>query len=137
MLRNREIGIGLGGSSVSLDMMPGWAKGSWGYHGDDGNLFIHDESERGLEWGPRFIEGDVIGCCLSFRKRLIFYTRNGEVMDYAFKDLNFKLPNQPAQDDIYIMIGLRGPGEHVHVNFGKEAFVFDIAGRLEWMENHV
>lgn len=49
-------------------------------------------------------------------------------MDAAFTDLTF---NKPGNDDIYPTIGLESVGEHVHVNFGKEPFMFDI---MEYMQ---
>ena len=39
--------------------MPGWDKGSYGYHGDDGNSYC--SSGTGEEYGPTFVTGDVIG----------------------------------------------------------------------------
>jgi len=56
--------------------MPGWAKGSWAYHGDDGALFI--ESGQGISYGPTYGSGDVIGCGVDLHKNEMFFTKNGE-----------------------------------------------------------
>ena len=56
------IGVGFSASSVSLSRLPGWEKGSWGYHGDDGCAF--EGSGKGRPYGPTFTTGDVIGCSL-------------------------------------------------------------------------
>ncbi|CAI2187973.1 11717_t:CDS:2, partial [Funneliformis geosporum] len=61
--------------SASLNKMPGWEDSSWGYHGDDGNIFFN--ASRGKPYGKEFMTGDTIGCCLNIRNNMIFYTRNG------------------------------------------------------------
>lgn len=103
--------------------MPGWDPGSWGYHGDDGNSF--ESKGIGILYGPTFITGDVIGCGVDFQKRVAFYTKNGLLLDVAFSNLTFV-------QDIYPSIGLQSPGGHVRVNFGKEAFKFDIIRRINY-----
>jgi hypothetical protein len=37
--REGFIGIGFSTSSASLNVLPGWDTGSWGFHADDGNIF--------------------------------------------------------------------------------------------------
>jgi hypothetical protein len=61
----REIGLGLCSGFTSLDVLPGWTLGSWGYHGDDGKFY-----------GDKFGTGDVVGCHFSFDKGITF-TKNG------------------------------------------------------------
>ncbi|KAL0087016.1 hypothetical protein F4703DRAFT_1978691 [Phycomyces blakesleeanus] len=114
---NGFIGIGFSSSGNDLDRLPGWDENSWGYHGDDG--FCFSGSGSGVAYGPYFTTGDVIGCCMDFSNNTIFYTKNGTLLNTAFKDVKpaFKL---------YPNIGLRTPGEHVLTNFGEEPFVFDI-----------
>jgi SPRY domain len=53
----------------------GWDKNSFGYHGDDGNMFC--SSGTGQPYGPTFTTGDVIGCCLNLIDGTCFYTKNG------------------------------------------------------------
>ena len=78
-------------------------------------------------WGPTFTTDDVIGCCIDFRKRIIFYTKNGDILDAAFRDLAFQPSDKPAKEEIYPMIEMSHVRQVVHLNFGKEEFLFDIA----------
>jgi hypothetical protein len=54
--------------------MPGWTPSSWGYHGDDGNIYA--ESVRGKTYGSTFGTGDVVGCHITFARGITF-TKNG------------------------------------------------------------
>lgn len=109
---------------MSLTWQPGWDSASWGYHGDDGHVF--HASGWGESWGPTFTTDDVIGCCLDFQRKLIFYTKNGKLLDVAFRDLSFEPPSEPPEDDIYPTIGLQSVGARVRINFGKDRFLFNI-----------
>lgn len=60
---------------MNLNRLPGWEKGSYGYHADDGNSFC--PSATGITYGPAFTTGDFIGCCVNFLDNSCFYTRNG------------------------------------------------------------
>ena len=53
----------------------GWENGSWGYHGNNGDIFCHSRS--GKPYGPLFTTGDIVGCCLNFINNTVFYTKNG------------------------------------------------------------
>lgn len=59
-----------------MSRAPGWEPNSWGYHGDDGNVFA--SQNVGKTYGPPFGTGDVIGCGVNFRTGCAFYTKNGE-----------------------------------------------------------
>ena len=74
-LVRRYMGIGLSTSEVSLNRLPGWDKGSYGYHGDDGHSFC--SSGNGIAYGPTFTTGDYVGCCVNFLENSCFYTCNG------------------------------------------------------------
>lgn len=80
----------------------------------------------GKDFGPEFTNMDVIGCGIDFQRRLIFYTKNGHLLDVAFEDLQFQPPMEPYEDDIHPTIGLDSFGARVRINFGKEPFVFNI-----------
>jgi Ran-binding protein 9/10 len=108
--------------------MPGWLSTSYGYHGDDGNIY---HAGNGKSYGPTFATGDVIGCYINLREQLIFYTRNGQLLDVAFTHTTFGTPDKSVREDIYPMIALYSPGEHVRINFGKESFVFNITDYVE------
>lgn len=69
------MGIGLSTKEVNLNRLPGWDKGSYGYHGDDGHSFC--SSGSGVAYGPTFTTGDTVGCCVNFVENSCFYTRNG------------------------------------------------------------
>jgi Ran-binding protein 9/10 len=111
-----------------LNSLPGWESDSWGYYGDDGTICHDYQFER---YGPTFSTGDVIGCCIDFQKRLVFYTINGQLLDAAFRNISFDDFCKSGNSDVYPTIGLSSSGEHVHVNFGKNPFVFDI---LEYVQ---
>lgn len=49
------IGIGLSGKRVNLSRLPGWEKGSFGWHGDDGMVFC--EKGQGSPFGPSYTTG--------------------------------------------------------------------------------
>merc|ERR1711990_582014 len=61
--RDGYIGMGLSDIKVKLNRLPGWDENSYGYHGDDGNIFA--ASGSGQAYGPTFTTGDVIGCCFN------------------------------------------------------------------------
>jgi Ran-binding protein 9/10 len=119
------IGIGFCHASVSLNRLPGWDPGSWGYHGDDGQSFASQGVGQG--YGPTFTTGDIVGCGIDFQKGFAFYTKNGQLLDVAFKNLKLT-------ESIYPTVGLRSIGEHVRVNFGKESFFFDI---MRYVNEHI
>jgi Ran-binding protein 9/10 len=114
------------------DKLPGWTSESWGYHGDDGNIF-HGESGQAIgNYGVLFSTGDVIGCCLDFQNDQVFYTKNGEYLGLAFSgEAQCWGPNL---GELYPCVGLHSIGERVRINLGKEKFVFNI---LEYAESSV
>eukprot|EP01137_Pigoraptor_chileana_P034436 Opistho-2@26975 len=118
--RDGYIGIGLCSSGVSLNRLPGWEKGSYGYHGDDGHSFC--SSSSGATYGPAYTTGDVIGCCVNFVESTCFYTKNGVNLGVAFRDLRGQL---------FPTVGLLTPGEVLEANFGQRPFEFDIEGYMQ------
>lgn len=52
------IGVGFSGVDVKLDRLPGWDPHSYGYHGDDGNIFRGRGT--GTLFGPTFTKGNAI-----------------------------------------------------------------------------
>jgi len=113
--REGYMGIGLSTSQVNLNRLPGWDKGSYGYHGDDGHSFC--SSGSGIVYGPTFTTGDYVGCCVNFLENSCFYTRNGYNLGTSFRDI----PNE-----IYPTVGLQTPNESMEANFGLSPFKFDI-----------
>ncbi|KAK9791209.1 putative SPRY domain-containing protein [Seiridium cardinale] len=112
--------VGFTSKSVSLARPPGWEAESYGYHGDDGQ--IYNGTNQGKHYGPIFTTGDTIGCGLNFRTGNIFFTRNGVNLGIAFRDVKGK---------VYPVVGMKRNGEHVQANFGQTPFVYDIDGMMK------
>ena len=55
------IGVGLSSQGSELKGLPGWKRGTYGYHGDDGRKFCNKYSGRGIKYGETFTTNDVIG----------------------------------------------------------------------------
>lgn len=72
-----------------MNVILGWDKQSYGYHGDDGNSFC--SSGNGQPYGPTFTTGDIIGCGVNLVDSTCFYTKNGHHLGTAFKDLPVKI----------------------------------------------
>ncbi|RVD86944.1 uncharacterized protein DFL_005195 [Arthrobotrys flagrans] len=124
MNKSREglISIGFCGADVQLNRLPGWEPNSWGYHGDDGKSFCC--SGMGKAYGPQFNSKDVIGCGINFRTHTAFFTRNGQMLGTAFREI-------PNDRKLFPAVGMKKPGEHIRVNFGQEEFSFDIDGYVK------
>ena len=108
-------GVGFSEIEAPLNRLPGWDETSYGYHGDDGNIFA--SSGLGQSYGPTFTTGDVIGCCFDLAEKQIFFTKNGENLGVAFKVV--------TSTALFPTIGLQTPGEKVEANFGQSEFIFD------------
>ncbi|KAJ1563157.1 hypothetical protein HK405_011874 [Cladochytrium tenue] len=115
--REGSMGVGLCEKSVALNRLPGWDPKSWGYHGDDG--FSFESSGKGKPFGPTFTTGDTVGCCVNFRRRTIFFTKNGLDIGVAFRNIT-------VHDGYYPVIGMGTPNEEFLANFGGKPFKFDI-----------
>mmetsp|Transcript_12132 Transcript_12132/g.23188 ORF Transcript_12132/g.23188 Transcript_12132/m.23188 type:complete len:580 (-) Transcript_12132:262-2001(-) len=77
------VSIGLAKAEFPLTgKQPGWDAHSYGYHGDDGNIFHSSGLGRG--YGQPFGPGDVVGCGLDYITRSIFFTKNGACLGTAF-----------------------------------------------------
>jgi hypothetical protein len=111
-------GIGVGMvSALEESRLPGWPVGSFGYHGDDGNLYYGGVNNR--SFGPTFGLGDVIGCGCDEIKGDLFFTLNGKFLGVAASGVNsFKL--RPC-------VGLLHKGQRLSVNFGQNPFLWDFS----------
>ncbi|KAF2728033.1 hypothetical protein EJ04DRAFT_450168, partial [Polyplosphaeria fusca] len=69
------MGIGMCHEHSAQIGMPGWEKGSWAYHGDDGKLFL--EKGQGIRFGETYGAGDIIGCGSDIDEDELFFTKNG------------------------------------------------------------
>ncbi|RIB10572.1 concanavalin A-like lectin/glucanase domain-containing protein [Gigaspora rosea] len=109
------IGIGFCTKTVKLDRMPGYEKNSWGYRSDNGK--VYSCSGSGERYGPSFITGDIIGCCVNFKSNTAFFTKNGEHLGIAFSELN-------NEEKLYPCVGLKSEGGSLEANFGLKEFKY-------------
>lgn len=112
--------IGLSTADVSATRLPGHDVHSWGYHGDDGRVFPGPQGTTHEQFGPKFGEGDVVGCGFDWKQGKMFFTKNGEFLGHASEEIDATL-------DLYPTVGLRKrPQVRVRGNFGQFPFKFDI-----------
>eukprot|EP01130_Rhizamoeba_saxonica_P016897 TRINITY_DN790_c0_g1_i3.p1 TRINITY_DN790_c0_g1~~TRINITY_DN790_c0_g1_i3.p1 ORF type:complete len:840 (+),score=162.66 TRINITY_DN790_c0_g1_i3:259-2778(+) len=108
------IGVGFVQKNHGLEKQPGWLNETYGYHGDDGKIY-HSRG-TGVQWGPRYGAGDVVGCGINFKSRELFYTLNGEFLGIAYKAC--------PETELYPSVGCHSVGEIVRANFGSKPFKF-------------
>ncbi|ORX41668.1 hypothetical protein BCR36DRAFT_587878 [Piromyces finnis] len=101
---------------MELSNRPGYSKNSSGYCNYTGD---HYEHGNWTHYGPSYEVGDVVGCCINFIDKKVFYTKNGKNLGMT----GIAIPDQP----IFVCIGLY-TGSEMKVNFGQEPFIFDIEG---------
>ncbi|ORX61074.1 SPRY-domain-containing protein, partial [Piromyces finnis] len=113
---NTVIGIGLTIKDNDLYMkMPGWTLNTYGYHSDNGQVYI--ESGSGVAYGPTFTVGDTIGCGIHIFNKTIFFTKNGKNLGNIPKQITIT-------EDLYPTVSFNS-GE-IEANFGQKPFIFDI-----------
>ncbi|KAJ9520786.1 hypothetical protein QJQ45_013966 [Haematococcus lacustris] len=124
---HRKIAIGFAEKGFKMNRQPGWEPHSYGYHGDDGQ--VYHAAGKGEAYGPTFGTGDTVGACLHQGHQTLFFTKNGVRLKTAFRGVTGRL---------YPTIGLHSKNEHVRLNFGDMPFKFDLPGLLrEEQEAHV
>ena len=111
-----KIAIGLTAKGTNLGRQPGWDASTFGYHGDDGRCF--NNQGYGEKFGPTFGANDIIGCGLNLQNKTCFFTKNGNFLGAAFKDM--------PTISLYPTIGLHSKNEQVVVNFGQKPFKYNI-----------
>lgn len=114
------VSVGLVTSRFPLvDRQPGWDFRSYGYHGDDGQMF---HSNRGRQFGPAFSSNDTIGCGVRRNVRegrsFVMFTNNGELIG------NDSSSVECVHEQWYPAVGL-DCSDAIHVNFGQEPFAYD------------
>ncbi|CAD6190931.1 unnamed protein product [Caenorhabditis auriculariae] len=112
-----QLGIGLTKKDGPTNRMPGWDRNSFGYHGDDGHFF--SSSGNGVEYGPSFGTGDVVGCGLNSHARSVFFTKNG-------KNLGIATVCSKNVSGFFPTVGLQMPDVIIEANFGHKEFAYDI-----------
>ena len=96
------------------DKMPGWDDASYGFHSDDGHRF------HGGGTGEAFTDastvGDTLGCGIvkvpGHDHYVVFYTRNGEFIDFD---------PHPATGALYPVVGVDDPSRGAQINLGFAA----------------
>ena len=115
---NKEIAIGVCVLNTPLDRFPGWTPFSFGYHGDDGNIFCESDEDPKYELNQPFNSGDVIGVCLDFSSMsLQFFKQNIEVQTVP-------LNVQHMDQDYYPCVGISSPGAIVRLNMHVGGRIF-------------
>jgi len=115
------ISIGLTTKPYPLFRIPGLHKYSLAYTSTGHRRF--NQPFAPTNYGPPYVQGDVIGVGYRPRTGTVFFTRNGkklEDMAHGLKSQNF-----------FPTVGANGPC-NVHVNFGQMGFVFLEANVKKW-----
>ena len=105
-------------------MFPGWRWRSFGYHGDNGKLYLgrgSATSQKGLaeqKEDKKYGKGDTVGCGYDPEGHQVFFTHNGELLSNCASDV-------PAEAHYFPVVALNGLGTTVDVNFGDRPFVYD------------
>jgi hypothetical protein len=111
------MGIGLIGKDFNVqNKIPGWESNSIGYHSDDGNIFI--SKTTGELYGPIYTTGDVVGCCINFINKIVFFTKNGEFI----KNVAFECEDEY---ELFPAIGMRNKKQSIQINFGEKSFYYN------------
>ena len=99
----------------------GWHKSSIAYTSTGQRRY--NQPFTPTDYGPQYVQGDVIGVGYRPRTGSVFFTRNGKKLDdvaHGLKTQNF-----------FPTVGANGPCT-VHVNFGQSGFVFIEANVKKW-----
>ncbi|MCJ1277060.1 Rsp5p-dependent ubiquitination, sorting of cargo proteins at the multivesicular body [Puttea exsequens] len=115
------ISIGVSTKPYPLFRLPGWHKSSIAYTSPGPRRY--NQPFTPTNYGPSYVQGDVIGVGYRPRTGSVFFTRNGKKLDdvaHGLKSQNF-----------FPTVGANGPCT-VHVNFGQSGFVFIEANVKKW-----
>lgn len=115
------VSIGVTTKPYPLFRLPGLHRFSLAYFSTGQRRF--NQPFTGTNYGPPFVQGDIVGVGYRPRTGTIFFTRNGKKLDdvaHGLKSQNF-----------FPTVGANGPC-NVHVNFGQSGFVFIEANVKKW-----
>ncbi len=93
--RTTTVCLGFAAKNVSLARPPGWEQESWGYHGDDGDIYSGGNVGKKYK-DTTFSAGDVIGCGVNFRTGQAFFTKNGLNLGWFFP-ISFGVETKPRE----------------------------------------
>ncbi|KAG2495159.1 hypothetical protein HYH03_006767 [Edaphochlamys debaryana] len=110
------LSIGLGRDIGRTDFLPGFYQETYGYLSSTGARYQGSRSNT-KQYGPKYGKGDVIGLVYNRAFRTLSYTRNGQHLGVAAR-------NVPT-DGQSLFIGFGHKGITVDVNFGASPFAFN------------
>ncbi|KAJ6877854.1 ran-binding protein M [Populus alba x Populus x berolinensis] len=110
-----QIAIGFTNHTFKMRRQPGWEANSYGYHGDDGNLYRGPGT--GEAFGPTFTTNDTVGAGINYASQEFFFTKNGALVGAVYKDMKGLL---------FPTVAVHSQNEEIEVNFGKKPFAFDL-----------
>ncbi|KAG6752236.1 hypothetical protein POTOM_044457 [Populus tomentosa] len=113
-----QIAIGFTNHTFKMRRQPGWEANSYGYHGDDGNLYRGPGT--GEAFGPTFTTNDTVGAGINYASQEFFFTKNGALVGAVYKDMKGLL---------FPTVAVHSQNEEIEVNFGKKPFAFDLKAR--------
>ena len=107
--QNSEIAVGICTRNSPLDRFPGWVPMSFGYHGDDGNIFCESEDPAYEPEKPFRLEKNPIGVLLDFNmKTLTFFRKNKDIQTIT-------LQSHQMDQEFYPCVGISSPGAVVRL----------------------
>ena len=115
------VSIGVTTKPYPLFRLPGLHKYAIAYFSTGQRRY--NQPFSGPNYGPPYVQGDVVGVGYRPRTGTIFFTRNGKKLEdvaHGLKSQNF-----------FPTVGANGPC-NVHVNFGQMGFVFIEANVKKW-----
>ncbi|KAK8246900.1 hypothetical protein HDK90DRAFT_24447 [Phyllosticta capitalensis] len=118
-----EVGLGFASQFFPLHNMPGWFSPymSWGYHGDDGDMYGNKAEIRG---GHTYGKGDIVGAGVDFSKQEVFFTRNGESLGTSFQ-------GKEVKGKLFPIVGMFPCGIKIRANFGEREFKYPLGQERE------
>ena len=115
------VSVGVTTKPYPLFRLPGLHKYSISYSSTGQRRY--NQPFSATNYGPSFVQGDVVGVGYRPRTGTIFFTRNGKKLEdvaHGLKSQNF-----------FPTVGANGPC-NIHVNFGQMGFVFIEANVKKW-----
>ncbi|KAH4204597.1 hypothetical protein HBI25_219440 [Parastagonospora nodorum] len=129
---SKILGLGFCNKRYPTGGMPGWYRSSWGYHGDDGAIFLNNansdfsyyKTDRPSEdFGAKgeFGANDIIGVGLSLESGKGFVTLNGKLRDVGDMFEGEKFNDRKMYPCVGIDTTDEGVGLRFVINFGESA----------------
>ena len=106
--------------------MPGWDKGTIGYHGDGGVILHNYDEESGFAFDcETYGKGDTVGCMM---KKLMIESHEYIFVNFSKNGKNLKASRYVDEGEYYPTIGMGSAGAKVTSNLGETDFVYRIEG---------